>query len=508
MKNLTKILVSIYVAIMMIAVACKKDDPTPTSPATTPTTTPPVITKSTAKDISKFSFATLNPVVDATIDASTKAITATVPAGTDITKLVPTITISDKASVLPVTGVVQDFSKEVSYTVTAEDASTVVYKVNVKKEAVVISIPDPKPEDNNSPDGMYYGDSQKLGVLNINTGEKIWEIVTYNGFLLPEVSNGIVYAVYDAKIKAVSATDGSLKWEKKIGPSNEGYSNPKIQSGVLVVATIGHYTYNNAATSIPAKVIGLDPLTGNQLWEYKQTQNINGGGSSLSLTASDGNIYVVQDNKTIAIEAKTGKLKWEIGGDYSISEYNGFLLGRYNVTTDGRLSYSNAIYKFDKLTGSPSILVSNIDVHRSSYVVSSGTLYFVDGDNSNAKIYAVDANTGVSKWTTTAPNAKLLSSNSPIVYNGLVYFSGEDNVIYAYDSQTGVKKWETKTEGNNRVLIASKNVLYSTNNALNSDTGQIKWSKTGSNEIDPGIFNFKLIKDKKLYEAKKSINDK
>jgi hypothetical protein len=131
MKNLTKILLSIYVAIMMFVVACKKDDPTPTPPVTTPTTTPPVVTKSTAKDISKFSFATLSPVVDATIDASTKAITATVPAGTDVTKLVPTITISDKATVSPASGVAQDFSKEVSYTVTAEDGGTVVWKVNV-----------------------------------------------------------------------------------------------------------------------------------------------------------------------------------------------------------------------------------------------------------------------------------------------------------------------------------------------------------------------------------------
>ena len=138
MKNLTKILVSIYVAIMMFAVACKKDDPTPTPPVTTPTTTPTVV-KSTAKDLTKFRFAALSPVVDATIDATTKAITATVPATTDLTKLVPTITISDKATVSPATGVAQDFSKEVSYTVTAEDGGTVVYKVNVTKPAVAQS---------------------------------------------------------------------------------------------------------------------------------------------------------------------------------------------------------------------------------------------------------------------------------------------------------------------------------------------------------------------------------
>ena len=110
-----------------------------TTQAYSVTVTKGVAPKSMAKDITKFSFAALSPVVEATIDATSKAITATVPAATDITKLVPTITISDKATVSPASGVATNFSKEVSYTVTAEDASTVVWKVNVKKEEAVIS---------------------------------------------------------------------------------------------------------------------------------------------------------------------------------------------------------------------------------------------------------------------------------------------------------------------------------------------------------------------------------
>lgn len=119
---------------MCVAVACKKDEPTPT-----PITPPVVTTQSSAKDITKFSFVALSPAVDATIDATNKTITATVPAGTDVTKLVPTITLSDKATVLPATSVAQDFSKEASYTVTAEDGSTVVYKVNIAKPVVAQS---------------------------------------------------------------------------------------------------------------------------------------------------------------------------------------------------------------------------------------------------------------------------------------------------------------------------------------------------------------------------------
>ncbi|MBK6979872.1 MAG: DUF5018 domain-containing protein [Cytophagaceae bacterium] len=76
----------------------------------------------------------LVPVVDATIDIANKTISATLPSSSDLTKLVPTITVSEKATISPATGVAQDFSNEVSYTVTAEDGSTAVWKVNVRRK--------------------------------------------------------------------------------------------------------------------------------------------------------------------------------------------------------------------------------------------------------------------------------------------------------------------------------------------------------------------------------------
>lgn len=119
MKTNLKFLVSMGCALLLLVLSCK-DKGTDPKPVVTPT---PVV-KSAAKDITKFSFAALNPAVDATIDATAKTIKATLPAGTDATKLVPTITVSDKATVSPATGVAQDFSKAVTYTVTAEDGTT------------------------------------------------------------------------------------------------------------------------------------------------------------------------------------------------------------------------------------------------------------------------------------------------------------------------------------------------------------------------------------------------
>ena len=97
-----------------------------------------VAPKSPAKDITAFAFNGLTPAVNCTINATTKVISGTLPASADLTKLVPTLTLSPKATVTPPTGVTQDFSKAVVYTVTAEDGTTQVYTANVTKGAVVV----------------------------------------------------------------------------------------------------------------------------------------------------------------------------------------------------------------------------------------------------------------------------------------------------------------------------------------------------------------------------------
>jgi len=81
-----------------------------------------------AKDITAFTILG----IDGTIGANT--ISLTVPNGTGLTSLTPTITITG-ASVSPASGVAQDFTLPVDYTVTAADGSTKTYTVTVTEEA-------------------------------------------------------------------------------------------------------------------------------------------------------------------------------------------------------------------------------------------------------------------------------------------------------------------------------------------------------------------------------------
>ena len=84
---------------------------------------------SSAKELLTFVFEALDPDVIGVI--TDNAIQADVPFGTDLTTLVPTITISDLATIDPASGAAQDFSSPVNYTVTAQDGSTNVYAITV-----------------------------------------------------------------------------------------------------------------------------------------------------------------------------------------------------------------------------------------------------------------------------------------------------------------------------------------------------------------------------------------
>lgn len=74
-------------------------------------------------------------------------ITVTVPFGTDVTSLVPTITISSKATISPLSEVAQDFTNPVIYTVMADNHSTKEYTVTVvfgpsyEKDILTFAIP-------------------------------------------------------------------------------------------------------------------------------------------------------------------------------------------------------------------------------------------------------------------------------------------------------------------------------------------------------------------------------
>jgi hypothetical protein len=75
-------------------------------------------------------FAFTSPAAKGVVHEASHTVTVTVPYGTDLTALEPTITHTG-ARMSPASGTAQDFSSSVTYTVTAEDGSTQKYTATV-----------------------------------------------------------------------------------------------------------------------------------------------------------------------------------------------------------------------------------------------------------------------------------------------------------------------------------------------------------------------------------------
>ena len=84
------------------------------------------------KNILSFRFDALDD--SGVIDQIARTISFVLPAETDVTQLVPTIEVSEGATVEPASGVAQDFTNPVTYTVTALNGTTAVYTVTVVLE--------------------------------------------------------------------------------------------------------------------------------------------------------------------------------------------------------------------------------------------------------------------------------------------------------------------------------------------------------------------------------------
>ncbi len=115
-----------YFAVLLVAltVGCSKDDDDD-------------VQKSNQKKIISFTITSADPVTVGVIDETNKTITLSNVAAEDVTALIPLIVVSEDAVITPASGLAQNFTSPVIYTVTAEDGSVETYTVSVTSLAAI-----------------------------------------------------------------------------------------------------------------------------------------------------------------------------------------------------------------------------------------------------------------------------------------------------------------------------------------------------------------------------------
>jgi hypothetical protein len=207
-----------------------------------------------------------------TIDETDHTISFTLPAGTVVTALAPLITLSDKAVVVPASGVERDFTDPVTYTVTAENGSEQVYTVTV------VVMGSPAEEDKNGEDKPAQDETDKGGESETPQDEDQDVIVFKN-------ANGDPLTAHT--FPQMEPGYSSISW-LLVEVTNTGAG--AVGPFALVLEGTGAESFELSAASIASIAAGgtyritVRPKTGLGENTYTATVKISGEGISESFT--------------------------------------------------------------------------------------------------------------------------------------------------------------------------------------------------------------------------------
>lgn len=338
--------------------------------------------------------------VDATIDQTAKTIKAELPAGTDLTKITPTITFSIGATISPVSGATQDFSKDVVYTVTAEDGSTQAYTVKV---SVLVG-------------GLLFvgNENGKLYACDYKTGGLKWSFSTQSSNPRLSYADGVLYIGGLNNIFALDVKTGTKKWTFDSGSLIA--SSPIIDNNIVYFTNAG------------GQIFALNASTGQKKWA-----TLMNGGLFYAPTIANGILYVCESESApalAAVSAEDGTVKWR----FKAKKATGV-----NPAIANNLVYfgdnSGTLYAIDAITGTKKWESIVGKEGFSSPTISNGILYICSTDKN---IYALNASTGEKKWTVAGPAQ---SYSAPTVANNLVYIQSQSSFLVAFNAITGAREW-------------------------------------------------------------------
>ncbi|MBN2777098.1 MAG: T9SS type A sorting domain-containing protein [Bacteroidales bacterium] len=202
-----------------------------------------VVAAADAKMITSFSVP--GEIQAATINQAEFTIVLHMSTGTNVTNLIPTITYIGQ-SISPLSGVAQDFTNPVTYTVTAADLSTVEYSVSVSFEDVIsnnanlasLSVSPEELTPTFNADVLHYDVTLDVGTENVNilataadpnAEVKIFPPFDLMGSTAQRTGNVIVIAQDETTNKIYSIVfngANSITSEKSSGKYSSVYPNP------------------------------------------------------------------------------------------------------------------------------------------------------------------------------------------------------------------------------------------------------------------------------------------
>jgi len=299
--------------------------------------------------------------------------------------------------------------------------------------------------------------SQTVYSLDSESGDENWEISGSfsddDMFGHPHIVDGTLYGgSSEGMVKAFDVENQEEEWTFE--PDGDYFPQPpKLAGGTVYV--VGSETEESPV------LFAVDADDGSELWSHQGS-----GGNEESPIIAEDTVYYNTTQSVFAVDIDNGEERWsrELGERIarSITVAGGNLYTMYTERTDGG-SAQATITALDAETGDDVWSVDSEESATTTPTVYDGRVLAYEGNN----LVALDVEDGDEHWRYSVDTGSPVSSGTPTVADGVVYFGAGRNdpfeaFIHAVDADSGDGLWTAEIGDSwiGQPPIVSEGTLY------------------------------------------------
>lgn len=280
---------------------------------------------------------------------------------------------------------------------------------------------------------IHASDGPSLYALDAVSGAERWRLQTDAWVYSLKADRGtVVTGTRGGGIQAWEASTGEKLWETTGAQTDfeTAEAGPAVHDGTV-------YLWQDA------RLRAVDARTGTERWSYPVGDAASCGGVPIRVTpAPDGYVYVSAGARVLALDIGSGRVRWHFESPAVFLSPPSFAAGP--AVTGGGVylaDYLGTVYALDASTGKDRWRIATESRQSSEPVlVATGNVHVGSG----SALYTLDAVTGTPKWRFAAGGDVV---GAPVVADGRVHFGSADHVLYTLDAAGGQLRWKLATGG-------------------------------------------------------------
>ncbi|WP_328682448.1 PQQ-binding-like beta-propeller repeat protein [Streptomyces sp. NBC_01261] len=280
---------------------------------------------------------------------------------------------------------------------------------------------------------IHASDGPTLFALDAREGGDLWRLSTDAWVYSLKAERGtVVTGTRGGGVQGWEASTGQKLWQLTGAQTDfeSPEAGPALHDGTV-------YVWQDA------RLRALDARTGDERWAYPIGDAASCGGVPVRITpAPDGQVYVAAGTRVLSVEVASGRVRWHFEAPAVFLCPPTFAPGP--AVTGGGIylaDHLGTVYALDAADGRDRWRIATES--RASIepvLVAAGHVHVGSGKG----LYTLDAVTGTPKWRFQAGGDIV---GTPAVAEGRIHFGSTDHLLYTLKSDDGRLRWKLATGG-------------------------------------------------------------